>query len=135
MGATIRPDIEVKRVSPVPAVCAYCKVTQWVAYEEFYAPRGYYSCMTCGEQYSFNPDFYPTEFPLTEMHLTYGSMHDMLAIMGVAQDSLNEDPYCGRYEVNYLKGRVDRLKGTRYHQSMVEIVNQAEKLGVDITWA
>lgn len=130
MGATIRPDVYVQMVSPVPAICTNCKFKQWVAYEEHF--RYDYACNSCGEWYSFNPDFYPTEFPLTEMHLTYGSMHKMLNTMNIVTE---KEQYFGVYEVSYVKERVHMLEQTVYYKSMVEIINQAEKLGVAIVWA
>ena len=130
MGATIKPNIWPKKVSPVPAVCSDCKFTQWVEYEEYYDLHDWhkYACKSCGEAFTFNPEFYPTEFPLTEMHLTYSAMGDLLSAVGIEFDD------AGSFEPEQIKHKVHRLAGTRYYKPMLEIIEQAETHKVRITW-
>ena len=128
MGATIKPAIWPKRVSHAPAVCCDCKSTQWVAYEEYYDPRRHYTCKSCGESGTFEPEFYPREFPLTEMCMTYSSMGILLSKLGI------EFEYAGSFEPEQIKDQIHKLADTGFYEPMLQIFNQATTYKVKITW-
>jgi hypothetical protein len=131
MGATIQPDYFdlIKKVEVVPTRCTACGTQKWVSEQDWYGQQGRNWYCQCGDLLE-SPDFYPTEFQKVEAHWTYSSLEEMFDLMGLG----SQFDYCGSISTEVVKQKLNRLAGSRFHETMTQMVELAEKLQVNITW-
>ena len=131
MGATIQPDYFhlIKKMEVVPTRCTACGTQKWVSEQDWYGQQGRNWYCQCGDLLDM-PDFYPTEFEKVEAHWTYSSLEEMFDLMGLG----SQFDYCGSISTEVVKQKLNRLAGSRFHETMTQMVELAEKLQVNITW-
>jgi len=113
----------------VPTRCTGCGTQKWVSQQDWYSEMGVGYC-ECGDLFDL-PDFYPTEFEKVEPHYNYSSLMEMFGLMGLE----SQFDHCGSISTQVVKQRLDLLAGSRFHEVMQDLVELAEKLQVNITWA
>jgi hypothetical protein len=125
MGATVRVNVELKRVEKVDATCYECRhrfPTSWQQYrtEKILCPKCQGEC-----DYDFFPDSNPS------MHISVSSIIDLARRCGVRVSS---GQLSGTFDPDAVLAYEKELRGDRYGSTLLEIARAAKKARTDIVW-
>ena len=125
MGATVRVNVELKKVDPTIACCYECRHNFQISWQQYRTTK--IRCPKCGGECDF--EFFPD--PNHHMHISVSSVMELGRIIGAP---VRQNQYDGEFSPDQILAHEKELQRHRFGPGLLRVARDAKKARTSVVW-